>query len=70
MIPLSTLTNAPFNLALGDSIVLRVIAHNIYGPSLTSEEGSGANIVLAPDAPTSFANVPAITNASRIGLIW
>jgi hypothetical protein len=64
------LTQAPFSLVLGDAIVIKIVAHNLYGESLTSETGSGANIVLVPDAPINFADVPSITLASRIGLTW
>lgn len=67
---MSDLTSAPFNLVLGDEITVKVMAHNVYGDSLNSEAGSGANIVLVPDAPINFANVPTITLASRIGLTW
>jgi hypothetical protein len=70
VIPLDTLTAPPFSLVLGDAIVVKVVAHNIYGPSLTSETGSGANIVLVPNAPINFADVTSITLASRIGLSW
>jgi hypothetical protein len=70
IIPLNTLTMAPFNLQLADAIVAKITAHNIYGASIVSETGSGANIVFVPDAPINFNNVPAITLASRIGLSW
>jgi hypothetical protein len=61
---------APFNLQLADAIVVKIIAHNLYGESIVSETGSGANIVLVPDAPINFADVPSITLASRIGMQW
>lgn len=54
VVALADLTSSPFNLALGDEIRVRVTAHNIYGASLISEPGSGANIVLVPDAPINF----------------
>jgi len=67
---LDTLTASPFNLALGDSIDVRVTAYNTYGAGLISAAGSGANIVLVPTAPTSFQDVTAVTSASVIGLEW
>lgn len=70
VVALADLTSSPFNLELGDEISVRIMAHNIYGASLNSEPGSGANIVLVPDAPINFSNVPSITTASRIGLKW
>ncbi len=68
--PLDTLTAAPFNLILDSNIKVKVTAFNIYGPSITSAVGSGANIVLVPNAPINFANVPSVTKASRIGMSW
>lgn len=70
MVPLDTLTAAPFSLILGDAIVIKVTAHNTYGASPVSETGSGANIVLVPGAPVDFADVTSITSATRIGLSW
>jgi hypothetical protein len=67
---LTTLYVAPFNLQLGDSIDVKIAATNVYGTSPFSPVGSGAQVVTVPDAPESFANVPEITNASRIGLTW
>ena len=64
------MTVAPFNLILDSSIMAKVTAFNFYGPSITSAVGSGANIVLVPNAPVNFANVPSVTKASKIGLSW
>jgi hypothetical protein len=58
------LTAAPFSLVLGDSIDVTVVAQNIYGDSITSAQGSGANIVLVPDAPIALSDAPSITSAS------
>lgn len=49
---------------LGDSIDVKVAAHNLYGMGNYSPVGSGANIVLIPEMPEGFSNVPAITSAS------
>jgi hypothetical protein len=70
IVDLDVLTATPFSLVLGDSITVTVMAHNLYGESLNSEAGGGADIVLVPDAPLNFVNVPSITLASRIGLSW
>jgi hypothetical protein len=43
-IPMSTLTSAPFNLVLDDSIDFIVQAHNLYGSSEFSPLGAGALI--------------------------
>lgn len=67
---MSVLTASPFNLVLGDSIDVRIVATNIYGNSQVSVTGSGANIVVLPSAPINFSNVASITLASRIGLSW
>lgn len=67
---LSVLTASPFNLVLGDSIDVQIIAWNIYGNSSSSVIGSGANIVVLPSAPFNFANVASITLATQIGLSW
>lgn len=67
---LSVLTAAPFNLVLGNSIDVQIIATNIFGSSSVSVIGSGANIVVLPSAPINFSNVVSITLASRIGLSW
>lgn len=51
---MSALTAEPFNLVLGASIEVVVIANNAYGDSQESAVGSGANIVLVPDAPINL----------------
>lgn len=63
-ISLDTLTLAPFSLVLGDSIDAIIVAKNIYGDSDTSVVGSGANIVLVPDAPLTLENEPLTTTAT------
>lgn len=47
-----------------------MIAYNYYGDSATSQVGSGAVIVLVPDAPISLINDPTITNSFRIRFSW
>jgi hypothetical protein len=43
-IPLTSLTSAPFNLVLDDTIDFKVQAHNLYGSSEYSDLGGGALI--------------------------
>ena len=64
------LTQAPYNLALGDSIDAKVIAVNQLGETPFSAIGTGAIIQLVPDTPINFANDPAITNEAEIGMTW
>jgi hypothetical protein len=67
---LSILYSSPFDLILGDHIFAKVVAQNTYGSSLESVPGDGAAMVQPPDAPVDFANNPAITTATHIGLQW
>lgn len=63
-VPLSSLYAAPYSLAQGVSVNVKVISYNTYGDSLTeSPVGNGAVIVFVPDAPLNLADVPSITNA-------
>jgi len=66
----SIFTQAPFNLAWGSSIYAQVIASNIKGVSLQSLAGNGAIILRVPDAPINLVDVPSITVATRIGIMW
>lgn len=70
MVPLSSLTSAPYSLSLGATVDVKVVAFNFYGDSEQSDVGSGATIVLVPDSPTNLQNVQEITNDSRIGFTW
>jgi len=63
-IPLDTLTATPFSLVLGSSIEAQLLATNAYGNSPVSNIGSGAFIVLVPDAPKALTNNPSLTNAA------
>jgi hypothetical protein len=53
-VPVSVLRNAPYSLAWGSSVYAKVIATNIYGDSVVSNEGNGAIITTNPDPPTSL----------------
>lgn len=61
---ISDLIQLPYHHYWGDSIWARVIATNIIGNSIISDEGNGAIILRAPDAPTDLSNLPAITAAT------
>jgi hypothetical protein len=50
-VPLSVFKESPFNLYEGDHIYTKVSAINDYGESVTSQVGSGATLVVVPDAP-------------------
>jgi len=69
-IPFTTLRSSLFNLILGNSVMVQVVASNTYGDSALSPAGSGAVIQYVPDAPLLVANDPTITSATRIGLTW
>ena len=69
-IPIATLMAAPFNLPWGSSIYAKLTATNIQGTTPESPVGNGAIILTFPDTPTSFTNVPSITNGYQIGLTW
>lgn len=60
-IPLTTLITAPFNLAQGASVNARVVATNAYGDSEISIMGSGATIVLVPDAAATLVDDTSVT---------
>jgi hypothetical protein len=61
---------SPFNLPWGSSIFTKLTATNIQGTTPESPVGNGAIILTFPDTPTSFSNVPTITNGYQIGLTW
>lgn len=69
-IPLTTLITSPFDLEKDDQVYVRVTASNLYGESEISNIGSGAVIVLVPDAPLTLNDVPEVTLQDRIGLAW
>ena len=70
LVSVMALTVAPYNLTWGSSVFATVLATNIIESSGTSLEGNGAIILMTPDSPRNLRNVPAITNASQIGLAW
>jgi hypothetical protein len=52
--PLSSFTQAPFNLAVGDQIYVKIRATNQKGESEDSEAGSGAFIITMANAPINL----------------
>ena len=70
IVMLDKLTSQPYNLMLGYSIHIKVIATNAYGDSEISEAGNGDIIVLVPDPVIDLLNNPTITSDSVIGISW
>lgn len=58
---ISDLIKAPYHHAWGSSIYARVIATNVKGDSIVSNEGNGAIILTVPEAPIDLANIPSTT---------
>lgn len=69
-VPLATLTSAPYSLSFGDSIYAKVIATNVKGDSIESDEGNGAIIITVPDAPINLAEDITHRTVTTIGLTW
>lgn len=69
-VPLTTLTAAPYSLNFGDSIYAKVIATNVKGDSIESDEGNGAIIIQVPDAPINLAEDTSLRTVTTIGLTW
>lgn len=61
---------APYNLVKDDSVFVKLVSINVYGESVQSSADNGAVIQYVPDAPVSLTNLPAITDAFKIGLSW
>jgi hypothetical protein len=70
VVPLDVLTQAPYNLVLGDSIYAKVMPINFYGDGQISTGGNGATVVLVPSAPVQLTNDGSITNAQQVGFFW
>lgn len=67
---ISDLIVAPYHLTWGSSVFAKVMAINIKGNSLDSDEGNGAVILTVPDAPIELLDLKMITSSSQIGLSW
>lgn len=66
----SYLLLSPYSLVLGDSIFINVVATNVKGDSLISEDGNGATIIQPPDSPVNLAEDVLLRSASTLGLTW
>lgn len=53
-VPVHILRGSTFNLAWGSEVYAKISAVNMYGESELSEEGNGAVIITAPDAPINL----------------
>lgn len=70
MIPVSVLRNEPFSLSWGTSVYAKLIATNIEGDSIESNEGNGAMIIRDPDAPSNLIETYAQRTPTTLGLEW
>lgn len=73
LVPITTLRSTPFSLPWGSTIVAKVMARNLYGPSGLSVEtpsNQQATILTIPDAPKELAEVLASKTTTSIGLSW
>lgn len=66
--PSASFIQAPFNLPYGSDIYAKIIAVNVKGDSVMSDEGNGGVIQTVPDAPIDLVNLPLVTLATQIGL--
>jgi hypothetical protein len=69
-IPLATLQAAPFSLVLGNSVLAKATATNVYGESAFSVSGNGAIILQVPSAQVGLSFDPIVTTASVIKITW
>jgi hypothetical protein len=53
-VPLHVLTSEPYSLIKGNSVYAKIIAVNMYGDSLYSQEGNGAVMIIVPDSPINL----------------
>lgn len=65
-----TLRSPPFSLDWGSSIYAKVVATNLYGDSLTSNDGNGAIIITYPDAPLNLVELESARTATSITFTW
>ncbi len=69
-IPVSVLRETPFSLPWGSTVIAKVLATNSLGSSGYSQNGSGANIITKPDAPTSLTEDTSIKSPTTLGITW
>jgi hypothetical protein len=70
VIPVTVFKSAPFDLPWGASIYAKVIATNIYGDSLESDEGNGAYITTYPDPPTDLTEDYSQRTPTVLAFTW
>lgn len=68
--PITTLRASSYKLAWGASVYAKVSAINLYGVSVDSAVGNGAQILTIPDYPVSLAEVAAARSVSTLGISW
>jgi len=69
-IPVTIFRTSPYDLEWGSSIYAKVIATNLYGDSVESDEGNGAVITTTPDAPINLIENTSQRTKSTLGLTW
>ena len=69
-IPISVLRETPFSLPWGSNVIAKILATNNLGSSGYSQNGSGANILTKPDAPTSLAEDTLLRSPTTLGINW
>ena len=51
-------------------MIAKVLATNKIGNSDYSQNGSGANLITKPDAPTALAEDSSIRSPTALGITW
>jgi len=69
-IPVIALKTTPYEIVWGEHIYAKVTAINVYGLSLTSDAGNGAEIITYPDVPTLLSEEFQVRTATSITLTW
>ena len=70
IIPVTSLRSPPFSLEWGASVYAKVVATNMYGDSLISDEGNGAIITTTPDRPLNLAEDTTLRTKSTLAITW
>lgn len=51
-------------------MLVNIVATNLYGHSIVSNDGNGALIKLVPDAPVDLVNDLTVTSDSVVRITW
>ena len=51
-------------------MIAKVLATNKFGSSDYSQNGSGANLITKPDAPTGLVEDSSIRSPTTLGITW